>query len=59
LPAISLSLYRGSAELDPAAAALEEILRHCIDDSLAALKAAPGGQTAGRRAGTMVGGRKA
>ncbi|MGS1106799.1 LysR substrate-binding domain-containing protein [Achromobacter anxifer] len=59
LPAISLSLYRGSAELDPAAAVLEEILRHCIDDSLAALKAAPGGQTAGRRAGTIAGGRVA
>lgn len=59
LPAIFLSLYRGSAELDPASAALEEILRHCVDDSLAALKAAPGGQAAGRRAGMIDGGREA
>lgn len=55
LPTIVLSLYRGSAQLDPVPAALEEILRQCVGDSLAALKAAPGGQAAGRRAAALAG----
>jgi len=54
LPAISLSLYRGSAELDPVSAALEEILRRCVEDGIAALSPAPG--LAGRRAGAIAGG---